>query len=218
MIKLILLVFPLQQPSPLPLPMAAPPIPEVKNEQISLAEWLYARELIIMPPGSPITPVSREVWIVRRKAIMIQAINLGLMDELEAYWEFRLQQSFPEDVDKVRRLWQDCKNLPPISDAYRFPDPDSAWEAMSFNSRYRQHVKGMAALSSHTRDSWQNVEREALYLYKIWDTTRDATNNIFTVARRRRLLQQLREMIGDEAYRAGMMPPSVPIWRFYEVK
>jgi hypothetical protein len=35
---------------------------------------------------------------------------------------------------------------------------------------------------------------------------------------RRQALKKLREMIGENAYYYGQMPPSVPVWRFREVE
>jgi hypothetical protein len=35
---------------------------------------------------------------------------------------------------------------------------------------------------------------------------------------RRQALKKLKEMIGDDAYTLGELPPYVPVWRFTEAK
>jgi hypothetical protein len=46
---------------------------------------------------------------------------------------------------------------------------------------------------------------------------RDARCDYYYVTVRRLALKRLRELVGDEAYYAGNLPPCVPIWRLQEM-
>ena len=52
----------------------------------------------------------------------------------------------------------------------------------------------------------------------MWDAVRDARCEFYYVTVRRQALKKLRDLVGEEAYLAGTLPPNVPTWRFNELK
>jgi hypothetical protein len=60
----------------------------------------------------------------------------------------------------------------------------------------------------------QSVLLETDRLYQVWDAVRDARCDYYYVNVRRQALERLRELVGDEAYYSGDLPPCVPLWHF----
>ena len=58
---------------------------------------------------------------------------------------------------------------------------------------------------------------EADRLYQIWDLVRDNRCDYYYVTVRRQALKKLKEMIGDQAYYSGQLPPHVPVWQFARI-
>lgn len=104
---------------------------------------------------------------------------------------------------------------PPLSDRERFPPRAVACQAMEFNRAYRRHVEGRQLLELHHWWYWQEVLRETDYLFHCWDWLHAAQGGEGRDEEYwRRSLRRLRELVGDEAYFQGAMPPPVPVWRF----
>ena len=90
-------------------------------------------------------------------------------------------------------------------------------EFLAFNRAYRQHIDirqpGEPASWWELRSALQETD----HLYQIWDTVRDARCEYYYVTVRRQALKRLREMLGEEAYYSGRLPPYVPMWRFQPI-
>ena len=105
-----------------------------------------------------------------------------------------------------------------LADCHRFPPREYARQCMVFNRSYRCHVElQLIWYAGDTRRwwYWQEALWETDRLYHVWDALHAAQggewpDEIF----RLKWLRNMREMIGEEAYAAGRMPPPVPIWRF----
>lgn len=107
---------------------------------------------------------------------------------------------------------------PPLCDRDRFPPREVAARAMQFNRAYRRHVEGRALWQTHRAEEWGQVKEEVEHLYRCWDWLHAAQGGqAGDACYWRQSLRRLRELIGDEAYYAGRMPPCVPVWRFQEL-
>jgi hypothetical protein len=117
----------------------------------------------------------------------------------------------------LRRRYQDLLDAPPLADSLRFPDRPVVNDLLTFNRAYRQHLDTCLTIETvhwwELREAIQEVDR----LYQVWDAVRDARCDYYYVAVRRQALKRLREMIGEEAYYSGCLPPYVPIWSFQRI-
>lgn len=60
--------------------------------------------------------------------------------------------------------------------------------------------------------------RDTKLLYRAWDELRDAKCDYYYVTVRRASLKKLRDLIGEDAWSRGIMPPHVPYWHMTEVR
>lgn len=140
-------------------------------------------------------------------AVHSVAMALELMDPAEAEWS--------PGLEVVRERWRELADAPSAEDAKRFPDREMCCEACSFNWAWRDYM----------RDSWElwrddeigDAIREGERLYDAWDTARDAGCPYYWIHVRRRALAKLRDLIGQDAYYNGRLPPPVPIWHFSRI-
>jgi hypothetical protein len=63
------------------------------------------------------------------------------------------------------------------------------------------------------RDMWLHVKSQAEVIYRIYDYIDDLHRDIPPDAKRRRL-QYMREVLGEENYAKGNIPPPLPLWLF----
>jgi hypothetical protein len=107
---------------------------------------------------------------------------------------------------------------PALSDCERFPPQAFATAALEFNRAYRDHLEAEQAFEVRRWGDWQDSIWETDYLYHCWSALAAARG---TEGRdedsRRAALVRLRDLIGEEAYFQGAMPPCVPLWRFWIV-
>ena len=87
-------------------------------------------------------------------------------------------------------------------------------EFLAYNRAYRQHMDLRQPLELVHACEFRLALQETDRLYLIWDKVRDARCPYYYVTVRRQALKQLRELVGDDAYYSGNLPPCVPLWRF----
>lgn len=121
------------------------------------------------------------------------------------------EESHCADLAEVWFRAVDLVDCPDLHDLYRWPGSGDTREAMNFNRAYRSHLE-----ARHAWEKWNQAEIwEALIetdrLWKVWDTLDDAHLRHFSRYRRRQALRTLRELLGEDAYARGAMPPPVPL-------
>lgn len=112
----------------------------------------------------------------------------------------------------------------PLADCGRFPDGAACQELEDFA---RGHLAWLDArrplcLTESDEATWRQARTEAQWCFNCWDwagaaqgNEGDRTTTDGRVAGYRRFsLDKLRELLGDDDYFAGRMPPPVPLWRF----
>ena len=107
---------------------------------------------------------------------------------------------------------------PALADRDRFPPREVARQAMQFNRAYRSHLLHQQAMQLHRWEEWQEAITETDYLFHCWDWLHavqggEGRDEAYWL----RSLERLKELIGEEAYAAGQMPPNVPLHRFYKI-
>lgn len=105
---------------------------------------------------------------------------------------------------------------PPLTDLNFFPCYDFVVEQRESNCKYRKFVEEKLTIwEKHNANYWRKVFYETKYCYRCWDALYDAQGGFCEEEDyRRQALRRLRQLIGEEAYYKGLIPPPVPIWRF----
>jgi hypothetical protein len=177
-------------------------------------EFLLAAAILVQPPDTPETAPPPELLPVVRLAMQTLAVEWEILDPREVRYVLARPEDFTSDINLLRRRHAELGDAPPAQDCCRFPERTTVNEYLAFNRAYRQQIDvrqpGEPARWWELRTALQETD----YLYQIWDTVRDARCEYYYVTVRRQALKRLREMLGEEAYYSGQLPPYVPLWRF----
>lgn len=193
-------------------PQATPVATATGNDLVIAAALLHA------PWGTPEPAPPPDRFPGLCDAVYRVAVEWQVMDKRETYFLLSSPDKFGEDLNTLRRRMKDLQGAPPLSDTVRFPDRAEVAEAIRFNRSYRGSVERRMELDTQRLPLFLQVVRETDELYTVWDAARDAQCDFYYVQVRRLALARLRTLIGDEAYRAGELPPAAPIWRFNELR
>jgi hypothetical protein len=123
---------------------------------------------------------------------------------------------FESEVRWVRKNWREAAECPPLADSKRLPPPSLIRKLLGFNAAYRQFLEARREVRRHEWDEVTEVLGETDRLREVWQAAADASSEDHIWVCRRRALKRLKELIGEEAYDAGNLPPCVPLWRFHE--
>jgi len=180
-------------------------------------DYALAVALLATPAESlDLTGVS-ERFVTVRPTLQALAIQWEILDPREVRYVLMRSDDFSGDLKLLRRRFQELADAPPLHDQMRFPDRALINDLLSFNRAYRQHLDNRQSMELtywwELREILQEVDR----LYTIWDTIRDARCDYYYVTVRRQALKKVKEMLGDEAYYNGQLPPHVPVWRFARI-
>ncbi len=155
-----------------------------------------------------------DALITVRPAVRELALDWEILDTREVRYVLTRGEDFASDLKLLRRRYADLCDAPPLYDCMRFPDRSLVNDMLAFNRAYRQHLDNRQSME--LANAWQLHEMllEADRLYQVWDLVRDTRCDYYYVTVRRQALKKLKEMIGDQAYYSGTLPPHVPVWRF----
>jgi hypothetical protein len=180
-------------------------------------DTLLAVALLTSPlEEADLTGVSERLATVR-PTLQALAISLEILDPREVRFLLMRTEDFSGDLKLLQRRYKELADAPPLHDCMRFPDRALINDLLSFNRAYRQHLDNRQSLEATYWWELREVLQEADRLYQIWDTVRDARCDYYYVTVRRQALKKLKEMVGDEAYYNGTLPPHVPVWRFARI-
>jgi hypothetical protein len=182
-----------------------------------MLNYLVALALLTSPPDSLDPPDTPELSAALRPALQALAIQFEILDPREVRYVLTRPEDFVSDVRLLRRRYQDLIDAPPLCDCQRFPDRATINDLLAFNRAYRQRVDSRQAMELVHWWELREAVQEADRLYQVWDTLRDARCDYYYITVRRQALKRLRELIGEEAYYSGNLPPYVPIWRFQQI-
>lgn len=177
-------------------------------------ELLVAAMLLTIPPGNPCATPSAADWPKLRDAVVRVAIEREVLDPRELTTYFLRPEDFCGDVNMLRRRHRDLEGAPKLADAQRLPPDGVALELVKFNRAYHKHLEARCQHETDRAAALRVVLEENQHLYHVWDAVRDARRDNWYVTNRRQSLRRLRDLVGEEAYRAGELPPAVPTWRF----
>ena len=108
----------------------------------------------------------------------------------------------------ARAALRSTRGAPPSADVCWLPSTSFIESALSFNNQMLTHLAGRQAT-----DDLLLMREEVLQLRNVWLMAGKARDNESDLSARRKALAAVRDAIGEEAYRAGRLPPWVPVWR-----
>jgi len=180
-------------------------------------DYLLAVALLTAPVEAPEPVTTPEVHATLLPSLQALALEWEILDPREARYLLTRMEDFSSDLKLLRRRYHELADAPPLNDGLRFPDRAVISDLLAFNRSYRQHIDNRQALESTHWWELNETLQETDRLYQIWDTLRDARCDYYYVTVRRQALKRLRDMLGEQAYYSGCLPPHVPIWRFQRI-
>jgi hypothetical protein len=179
-------------------------------------DYLLAAVLLTASAGAAEPQVVPEMFPALRLPLQGLAVTWEILDPREVRYILARPEDFAADLSLLRRRCQELATAPAVGDCLRFPERTTINELLAFNRSYRQHIDVRQPLE---RVHWWELRvalQETDRLYQIWDSVRDARCPYYYVTVRRQALKRLREMVGDDSYYSGNLPPCVPLWQFRE--
>jgi hypothetical protein len=177
-------------------------------------DYILALSLLTAPPDAKLNRDDLRTMTGLRPTLQTLAVQWEILDPREVRYILSRPEDFSADLTLLRRRFRDFADAPCLQDSLRFPDRETVNELLSFNRAYRQHVGTRQPVELARWWEHRATLQETDQLYQIWDTVRDARCEYYYVTVRRQALKRLREMLGEEAYYSGELPPHVPLWRF----
>ena len=181
-------------------------------------DLVLAATLLTAPPGTPEPVPDADRWPAVQAALHQTAVEWEILDSRETRYVMSRVEDFEADLNLLRRRYAELADAPKLSDAARFPDRRAVNDLIRFNRAYRKHLETRQVWEADRADAIRAAVLETDRLYRVWDAVRDARCEFYYVTVRRQALKKLKEMIGDDAYSLGELPPYVPEWRFREAK
>jgi len=173
--------------------------------------FVIAAVAITAPPDVPIGKPACPLPVLQ-----CVALGMELMDRRECRYWLADPAQLDYDLADMRRRFFELRDAPPLCDAIRFPPMELCRELRGWNTEYKQWLQDRARL--FPREVWiPEAIAECEELWTIWDTALDAGNPDYYVFWRRRSLKRLRELIGEQMYYSGCLPPHIPARRVFRI-
>lgn len=186
---------------------------------MSLSDWLFALLLLTEPDLSFLRDPGtlRDQFPTLRYALIATALDMEILDPRETRYVLARPGDMFSDIQMLRQRYQELCDAPPLSDNYRFPNRLVVNEMLVFNRAYKKYLEERRPLEQVNLGLLRTVMLETDLLYQVWDEVRDARCEYYYVTVRRQALKRLRELVGEDDYFRGRLPPYVPLWRFERI-
>jgi hypothetical protein len=178
---------------------------------------LLALLLLTSPPDTVEAGIPTKVFCWVRPSVQNLALKWEILDPREVRYILARPEDFVSDLNLLRRRFRELADAPPLHDGFRFPERERVNHLLAFNRAYRQHLTIRQPLELVRWWELRAALQETDHLYQIWDTVRDARCDYYYVTVRRQALKKLRQLVGEDDYYNGRLPPHVPLWRFQEI-
>ncbi len=146
-------------------------------------------------------------------SLQLLGVQWEVLDARECKHILTDPQEYYEDLKLLQNRFQNLIDAPPLVDCKRFPNRDAINDMLTFNRNYRRDLEARLLFDRVHNEQISAALQETDYLYRIWDTVRNARCGYYYISVRREALKELRDLIGEEAYYSGQLPPHVPVWR-----
>lgn len=116
-----------------------------------------------------------------------------------------------EQIDVLKDRYEECKNHPHLNGQY-FPDRKVISGFLATNRLYRDHLTKRLEIDSIHDNLIRDAIVETDQLYHVWETIREIQCDYYYVTIRRQQLKLLKDLMGDEIFYSGQLPPYLPMW------
>ena len=181
-------------------------------------DYLLAFQLLVSGPEAVDLRSDARHYAALRPTLQRLSIQWEILDPREVRYILARAEDFAADLNLLRRRFQELHDAPLLCDCRRFPDRTAVNDMLAYNRAYRQHIDIRQSVELAHWWEHQATLQETEQLYQIWDTVRDARCEYYYVTVRRQALKRLRELLGEDDYYSGQLPPYVPVWRFRVMK
>jgi hypothetical protein len=148
-------------------------------------------------------------------ALRLLALHLEILDPLETHVLAHAPE-FAADLKVLRGRYQEFAAAPRLHECFRLPERALVEDLLAFNRSFQKDLKDRLALDRIHAADLQTALEETEQLFQVWDAVREARCEYYYVTARRQALQQLRNLVGMDAFYTGQLPPHVPLWRIPE--
>lgn len=149
-----------------------------------------------------------------RDSLIALALDAQLIDIREPLNYFQVRRERASDLKALQSRFQEFAFAPLVEESQRLPDRHTINDLLAFNRAYRAHLQAHLEAGPAQAVHWQQAIAETDQLHQVWCAARDARCTYYYVTVRRQALLLLRDLLGEEAFYSGRMPPYVPVWRF----
>jgi hypothetical protein len=179
-------------------------------------EFIVAAALLTSPADTaPL--MDNGQWILPLRGALIEAALGGeLLDRREERFTLVREDSLLADLAMLQGRFQEFLSAPFLEECQRFPERALVSDFLAFNRAYRSDLCARMLIDPVHAEDLRNAILETDQLYRAWDAVRDSRCEYYYITVRRQALNQLKDMIGNEAFYRGQLPPHVPVWRFAE--
>ncbi|MCI0379489.1 MAG: hypothetical protein L0215_17920 [Gemmataceae bacterium] len=181
-------------------------------------EFVIAAALVTSPPDAVSREELRQWFTPLRAALVRVGIDAQILDRREEEIFLLKAQDFPADVHMLQSRYVEFVHAPWIEECARFPNRETAIDFVHFNRAYRADLLARMTLDPVHAEELRGAVEETDRLFQVWDQVREARCAFYFVTVRRQALMLLRQMVGNEAFYTGQLPPHVPVWRFMTVR
>ena len=141
------------------------------------------------------------------KQVAVLAEQLDLLDK-------GVSDNETPELETLQKWWQELKDAPYADDAKRFPGWQVARSNCDWNRMYYSHLDALLPIYYSNIGKSEDIraaKRQLDYLYKVWKAVEQSNLGYMPIRSRREALQELRSLIGEEAYYSGKLPSHVPL-------
>jgi hypothetical protein len=108
----------------------------------AMSTWSYllAASLLTTAPDIPEPPIDARDWPAVQEALQSLAVEWEILDPREVRYVLARHEDFDNDLNLLRRRYQELRDAPKLADAQRFPDRTTVSELLAFNRAYRRYL------------------------------------------------------------------------------
>jgi hypothetical protein len=176
---------------------------------------LLATTLLSTPPTSCSESVTWQADLAAE--LRFVAVQWEILDPRDTKFALSDPDTFHAELANLQSWNQKLLRAPWLGELSRFPDMQTVSETILANRVFHGEVSDRMDLNRLQREELRNVLYETDELHEVWEALRDALCEHYGVTYRRQALQRLRELLGDDAFYRGQMPPGMPTWRFTRI-